>query len=41
LGLDFKGKAVRALMQLQIKNKDYLLAIFNNEALQLYKINTK
>ncbi|MGB2555059.1 MAG: FG-GAP repeat domain-containing protein, partial [Flavobacteriaceae bacterium] len=41
LGLDFKGKAVRALMQLQINNKDYLLAIFNNEALQLYKINTK
>jgi hypothetical protein len=28
-------------MQLQIKNKYYLLAISNNEALQLYKINTK
>ena len=41
LGLDFKGKAVRALIQLHIKNKDYLLAIFNNEAIQLYKINTK
>ncbi len=41
LGLDFKGKALRALIQLQIENTDYLLAIFNNEALQLYKINTK
>ena len=41
LGLDFKGKSLRALIQLQIENTDYLLAIFNNEALQLYKINTK
>ena len=41
LGLDFKGKSLRALIQLQIENTDYLLAVFNNEALQLYKINTK
>ncbi len=39
LGLDFNQKSLRHLGILPIKDKKYLLAIFNNERAQLYQIN--
>ncbi|MGX1928504.1 VCBS repeat-containing protein [Flagellimonas sp. 2504JD4-2] len=39
LGLDFNQKSLRHLGVLSIEDKNYLLAIFNDEKAQLYRIN--
>ncbi|MGW9684176.1 VCBS repeat-containing protein [Flagellimonas sp. 2504JD1-5] len=39
LGLDFNQKSLRHLGILPFKDKEYLLAVFNNEKAQLYQIN--
>ncbi|MEC8831081.1 MAG: VCBS repeat-containing protein, partial [Bacteroidota bacterium] len=39
LGLDFTKKSVRHLNTITINNQKYLLAIFNNDKAQVYKIN--
>ncbi|WP_437396538.1 VCBS repeat-containing protein [Flagellimonas lutimaris] len=39
LGLDFTKKSIRHLKTIILNNQKYLLAIFNNEKAQVYKIN--
>ncbi|WP_108246014.1 VCBS repeat-containing protein [Muricauda brasiliensis] len=39
LGLDFTKKSIRHLKTITLNNKKYLLAIFNNDKAQVYKIN--
>lgn len=39
LGLDFTKKSIRHLQTISINNQKYLLAVFNNDKLQVYKIN--
>lgn len=39
LGLDFTKKSVRHLKTIKINDQNYLLAIFNNDGAQVYKIN--
>lgn len=39
LGLDFTKKSIRHLQTITLNNKKYLVAIFNNDKAQVYKIN--
>ncbi|MBO0343224.1 VCBS repeat-containing protein [Flagellimonas profundi] len=39
LGLDFSKKSIRHLKTITLNNQKYLLAIFNNDKAQVYKIN--
>lgn len=39
LGLDFTKKSIRHLKTITINNQKYLLAVFNNDKAQVYKIN--
>ena len=39
LGLDFTKKSIRHLRTITFNNKKYLLAVFNNDKAQVYKIN--
>lgn len=39
LGLDFTKKSIRHLKTITFNNKKYLLAVFNNDKAQVYKIN--
>ncbi|MBW8242202.1 VCBS repeat-containing protein [Muricauda oceani] len=39
LGLDFTKKSIRHLSTITLNNKKYLLAVFNNDKAQVYKIN--
>lgn len=39
LGLDFTKKSIRHLKTITLNHKKYLLAIFNNDKAQVYKIN--
>jgi len=39
LGLDFTKKSIRHLKTITLNNKKYLLAVFNNDKAQVYKIN--
>ena len=40
LGLDFTQKSVRHLDILTLNNQNYVLAVFNNEKVEVYKINS-
>ncbi len=39
LGLDFTKKSIRHLKTLTLNNQKYLLAVFNNDRAQVYKLN--
>ena len=39
LGLDFTKKSVRHLQIFTVQNQKYVLAVFNDDAAQVYKIN--
>ena len=39
LGLDFTKKSIRHLKTITLNNQKYLLAVFNNDKAQVYKIN--
>lgn len=39
LGLDFTKKSIRHLKTITLNNQNYLLAVFNNDKVQVYKIN--
>ncbi|UOY04824.1 VCBS repeat-containing protein [Muricauda sp. SCSIO 64092] len=41
LGLDFTQKSIRHMETLTVNRQDYLLAVFNNGAAEVYKINSK
>jgi len=41
LGLDFTQKSIRHLDVITIKEDNFLLAVFNNQAMEVYKINSK
>ena len=41
LGLDFTKKSVRHMETLTVNRQEYLLAVFNNGAAEVYKINSK
>ncbi len=41
LGLDFTKKSIRHLHMINIANRHYLLATFNDEAAQLYELNNE
>ena len=40
LGLDFAQKSIRHLNIIRLNNKNYLLATFNNQAAEVYSLNT-
>ena len=40
LGLDFAQKSIRHLNIIRLNNKNYLLATFNNQAAEVYRLNT-
>lgn len=39
IGLDFTKKSIRHLKTIELNNQKYLLAVFNNDKAQVYKIN--
>ncbi|WP_054558684.1 VCBS repeat-containing protein [Croceitalea dokdonensis] len=41
LGLDFTQKSIRHLATITLNHQPYLIAVFNNDKTQVYKINTK
>ena len=41
IGLDFTNKSIRSLDMIQLKEKSYLLATFNNEKAQVYSLKMK